>query len=512
MSAAINTEHALLLAIDIGTTACKAGIFKKNGEVRALSYKEYPLIHLAEDFIEQDAELWWQLVKETISECAAQLSEPERGQVKALGISAQGPVLVPLDETGKPLTNAISWLDSRATAEAAEVEAHFGAQTIFRTTGIPPNACFMLPKIMWLKKHRRSIYEKTHRISTCQDFITNRLAGVYVTDHSLAGGSMMYDLDTCTWSDEILAFAGIEPEKLPKLAWAGEVVGPLLPAVAEELGLPQGVLVVLGGHDQECAGIGGGLRAGRLTTSLGTASIILGALSKPACDAEMRIPCLAAVEKDQWVLEAAINVGGAGLRWIRDLLGGFIEQIAPEADFHYGKLMELAMSAEEGSGGVRFYPHMTGATAPYWTSAASGMFDGITLATDMTQMIRAVVEGWGYQIKHNVEIIRSLTGHAEEIVVFGGGAKSETLPQLLANILNLTVLVTDTPETALLGAAMVAGAGCGVYQDIGEAQAQAVHFSKRYPPNPESAAHYERLFRQYIAMEKRFLDAGAQTE
>jgi len=153
---------------------------------------------------------------------------------------------------------------------------------------------------------------------------------------------------------------------------------------------------------------------------------------------------------------------------------------------------------------VRFYPHMTGATSPYWVSG-TGMFDGLSLSCGISDIVRAVMEGWCYQIKHNAKIIQSLSNDVEEVVVFGGGAKSDFLTELLANVLDIPILVTKTPETALLGAAMVAGTGCGIYNNIPEAQEQAVHYIKRVLPRKKSASVYKGLFEEYISKEKYLL-------
>jgi len=501
-------SRELLLSIDVGTTACKAAVFTPDGAILALAYREYPLIHPGARLVEQDAEQWWQLIMELILECTKAIGNAQRAQIKAIGISAQGITFVPVDQAGNPTANAITWLDSRAVDEADDLQKQFGAKGIFKTTGVQPNPVYMLPKMIWLRKNRPEVYAKTHRFCTCQDFIIHRFTGYYVTDFSIAGGSMMYDMKSLDWSEELLAAAFLPKTKLPRLAGAGAVVGTLQKPVAETLLLPDDTLVVLGGHDQECAGLGAGLQGDNMTVSLGTAAIVLASTGAPVLDEKMRISCLPSVEKDQWILEAAVSVGGAGLRWIRDMLRDFAGALPqPAQSLDYDGLTALAAGVCAGESDVLFFPHLTGATAPYWVPA-SGMFYGISLATRVEHLVQAILEGWAFQVRHNVEIMKELAYDPAEIVIFGGGAKNAFLLQLMANIIGKPVQVPSTPEAALLGAAILAGVGSGVYNDVRAAQKQAVHIRQRLEPQAEDVRHYQAVYRKYLHVEQYLLRAG----
>lgn len=501
----------LLIGIDLGTTACKSAIFSRDGRILALSYREYPFIKISAKRIEQNAEEWWTLITDTIKECLSTISDSDKKNIKAIGISAQGITFVPVDKKGAPVANAITWLDSRADEEALELADAFGMEEIYLKTGVQAIPVYMLPKIMWLKKNRPDIYERAYRFCTCQDFLTSRLAGRYITDYSIAGGSLIHDVQKLEWSEELLNMAQIPKEKLPELDWAGNVAGPITKKLAGEFGIPEDTLVVLGGHDQECAGIGAGLQFGNMTISFGTASIILASIDKPLFDKLMRIPCLPSVEKDKWVMEGVVSIGGAGLRWIRDFINGFSETLCNQGmqvpSLDYEQLVGIAEKVEIGESEVLFFSHMTGATSPYWLPSATGVFHGISLSTTMPHIVKAVIEGWIFQIKTNLLVLKELTYDPEEVIIFGGGAKSRFIGQLTADILNKPVIVPDTTETALLGAGILAGIGSGVYKDVPSAQKEVIRQAERIEPIMENVQKYSAIYEKFIKIEKFMLDS-----
>ena len=498
-----------LIGVDIGTTICKAAIFSRSGKQIALAYREYPLIKISGKKIEQDAEVWWTLVKETIKECVNKLTNSERKSIKAISISAQGISFVPIDNKGIPISNAITWLDSRAEEEAKILVETFGMDAIYKKTGIQANPFYILPKIMWLKKNRPDIYNKTYRFCTCLDFLTFRFAGKFIIDYSIAGGSLLHDVQKLDWSEELLEMAELTRDKLPELDWAGSVIGPILEEVAEVLGIPKETDIVLGGHDQECAGIGAGLQAGEITISLGTASILLVCIDKPLFDKKMRIPCLPSVERDRWVMEAVVNVGGAGLKWVCELINEFSKTLSCKAIkiplLNYKRVSEIAKTIGNGAGGIFFYPHMSGATSPYWISSAKGVFHGISLSTTMAHLLRAVLEGWVFQIKTNLLTLKELTYDPEEVIVFGGGARDPFMLQLTADILGKPVIILNTIETALLGACILAAVGSGIYDDIVSAQNVMVKRTGYIEPIKKNTKEYSKIYKRYLKIEKAIL-------
>ena len=248
---------AYVLAIDFGTSGCRSAIYNEKLEMLHVAIAEYPLIVLSEKEIEQDADLWWQRALETMEKALTEGPVPAN-QIQAISISSQGIATVPIDEDGNTLDNAISWLDGRAEEEVAMLEARYGSEALYQRTGKRLSPPYTLSKLIWFRDHRKEIYDKAWKILLPMDFIQFKLSGKCVTDHTMAGGTMYYDIAAQKWDDGILEDNGLLKEKLSEIAWAGEVIGKILPEVADKLGLSRDVLIVNGAQDQKCAALGAG--------------------------------------------------------------------------------------------------------------------------------------------------------------------------------------------------------------------------------------------------------------
>jgi sugar (pentulose or hexulose) kinase len=500
----------ILLALDIGTTAIKAGCFTPRGDILGMAYVEYPLIQPARWHVEQDANQWWELSRLAIRQALAQ-GEVDPTAVAAIGISAQGIAFVPVDEGGHPLYNAFSWLDTRAMDQVQELSAFFSSPAdVFRRVGLHLMPAYTLPKIMWLRDHHPAVFQEAAHFSTSLDFINKRLVDRYITDHSIAGGTLAHNLASLSWDDAILEAMDVPRAKLPAIDWSGTPLGGLRPQAAVELELPQNVEVVLGGHDQEVAALGAGLRRDEVTISLGTASILVASLDKPVFDPELRVPCYPHVERGQFVFEAVVNTGGVSFQWLRDLFNAIAGDGTNSYD--YETLTSLAAGVPIGANGLFFYPHLTGATSPFWNPNVSGALYGLSLASGRDDVVRAVLEGWCFQLKSNMVAIEELTTPRENVIVFGGGARSPFIQQLLANVLNRPVVVSSTSETALLGAAILAGLGCGIYGDLEEAKTIVRQGAQVVPPQPSAARDYHELFQSYRDFENHLLNVSRDEE
>lgn len=416
----------MYIGIDLGTTGCKVVLFDAAGKELRQFNKEYSLI-CEGSFVEQDALLWWQLVTEGM----AYVAEGCGAQVKGISVSTQGISFVPVDAQGQPLSNAITWLDVRAEEENAQLVASLGAEKIYRITGKFANPCYTLPKLMWLKRHQPELFAKTHTFMLPLDFLNFRLTGNAICDHTIAGGIMAYDLEKKSYSKEILEAAGISEALLPKVGCMGQLVGGLLPEAAAQTGLQAGCPVYLGGQDQKLAALGAGIRENAVTVSFGTASAVT-RLTKtlPETQNFSRFR----FNEDYYSYEGVVDTSGAALKWLTALLN---------AD-GYEAMNTLA--AEAGSsGGVSFCTDLT----------TGGSITGLTLATTRGNLVYALFEG----VSRRIGEFADAMGGCEELYLFGGGSKSPIWCQILANVTGKKVVALSTPETASLGAAILASQG-----------------------------------------------------
>ncbi|MBQ4066084.1 MAG: hypothetical protein IJD22_00440, partial [Clostridia bacterium] len=245
----------MYIGIDLGTTGAKTVLFGGDGRVLCEYNKEYELIFKG-TFGEQDANDWWRLVLEGMKHV---VSESGVTEIKGISVSTQGISFVPVDKDGNTLCDAVSWLDMRAERECDELIALFGHEKVFNITGKHCLCDYSLPKICWFSARCADILENTWKILFPLDYLNLKLCGRAVTDYTIAGGTMLYDIHEKRWHPELLGFAGITEELLPEVMPMGADIGALLPQVASEVGIEGECHVYMGGQDQKLAAIGAGI-------------------------------------------------------------------------------------------------------------------------------------------------------------------------------------------------------------------------------------------------------------
>lgn len=476
-----------VLGIDLGTTGCKSMVFDTKGAILGSSYIEYELIMTPEG-IEQDSHAWWGNVVKTVRESVAK-SGVEPGDVAALCVSSQGIAYVPVGEDGAPLYHAISWLDGRATKQIEEIREALGDAHVFSRTGKPLLPCYVLPQLMWLKENRPAIYEKTHKALMSHDYILYRMTGAFVTDLSMASGTLGYDVVEKRWIEEWFSRFHIDIGKLPALLELGTLVGSLHESAAAALGLSTGTKVVVGAQDQRCASIGAGIQPGVFTVSLGTSSAICAITNTPILD-EMRQVTCCALNHTSWVLETVVSTAGVAYKWLKNT---FFPSLS------FASMDALAKEAAVLSGGVMFFPNLSLEQA----GGPNGMFTGLSLQTTQKEVIRSVLEGVAFQMKQHIENMERLGVRGEEIRLFGGGATSPVWCQMIADVTGKRVQTPATHETANLGAAMIAAVGAGIYENLQAAGSMRAGEPLTYIPDKANQALYEQAYPAYKAQAAR---------
>jgi xylulokinase len=484
----------ILLGLDLGTTGCKAALYTPDGQLLGSHYAEYGLITPRADWVEQDANIWWDLARKAVQEAVVG-GGVDGKTMRALSISSQGISFVPVDTDGTPLRNALTWLDTRAKPQAEWIASKTDDALLFQWTGKRAAAFYVLPKLLWLREHEPELYAQTHKFLMAHDFLLAKFCGARATDYSMAGGSLMLDLERLDWSAPLLGTFGIEREKLPDLQWAGTQAGTILPQVAAELGLSDETVVVVGGQDQKCAALGAGIQPGRVTVSLGTASAITCLLGEPLLDSQRRIPTYPFVVPGYWELEGVVSTAGAAVKWLRNTL-------FPHRS--YQALDELARQSPPGANGVRFFPHLAGASSPIWQASASGTFEGLNLGTGACDIVRSVLEGIAFQIAANLRVVETMQP-VREVVAFGGGAQSALWCEILANVTNKPVYVTETVDVANWGACLLAGRGIGIFDNALE---KLNPQTPRLIGTPDASVQqqYHDIYAVYQQSEQRLLE------
>lgn len=476
------------LAVDLGTTGCRSILFDAGLNLISDSYREYALETPKEKWAQQDANLWWSLTLETAGEAIAK-SRIDPKDIAGISISSQGITVVPVDENLTPLFPAMTWLDVRAEAQTQRMEAEWGTRAAFTHTGKRIDPCYTLPKLLWLREEEPEVYERAWKFLMPMDFLLAKFTGHCVTDHSMASGTLMYDIKAQCWSREVLNRYDIPLEKLPDLMWSGEAAGTVLPQVARVLGLREDCVVAVGAQDQKCAALGVGLGDGVMTISLGTSGAIEKLWTEAKSQGEVTIPWSSYTRKGTWVTESVINTAASSLRWLRDVM-------FPGCD--YDTITAEAEEARQRGSSLMFYPFLNGAGGPNHYPEATGCFYGASLASTRADFALAVLEGVAFQIRIILEDMEAY-GNVHTLVLFGGGSKGERWCQIIADVTGMELTVPVTSEAAGAGAAIMAGQGVGAFS---RENPPSIPYGRKYLPG-EYSASYQEKFQKYCALEKK---------
>ncbi|MDH5419894.1 MAG: FGGY family carbohydrate kinase, partial [Candidatus Bathyarchaeota archaeon] len=503
-------ENIYLAAIDAGTTGERTIIFDEKGRVVTWMYLEHPSYFLKPTWVEQEAAEWWNRICETSKAALKEAAEKGVNPDMIVGISVtnQRETIVPVDADLEPLRRAIVWQDRRTVSQCNWIKENLGENTVYKITGLTVDPYFSAPKIMWIKEHEPNIYKETHKFLLVHDYIIAKLTDVPITSWDNASRTMLFDIGKLDWSDNLLDGIGINEEKMPEPYPSGKIVGEVTRKAAEETSFAEGTPVVCGGGDQQCAAIGVGVvRRGRIKATTGTGTFILSFLDKPSFDPKMRVLCSCHGIPGKWVQEASIFSTGTIYRWFRDEFG-HLEKATTELvrTDPYEMLNKEAAAAPPGSKGVLVIPHFAGAGAPHWNAYARGVIVGLAIGHSRKNIVRAILEGIALEIRKNIEVMRELGVHIEEMRVTGGATKNPHFNQIQADVYGLPVMRGRVEESTALGCAILAGVGTGVFKSVEEATNRMVHIVERYEPRLENKATYDKLFKIhrkiYDALEK----------
>ncbi|HVB97664.1 MAG TPA: FGGY family carbohydrate kinase [Chloroflexota bacterium] len=480
-----------LIGLDVGTTNTKAVAFDPaTGQVIAVTSQTTPAISPAPGWSEIDpAQLW-----NGVTACLRQIVPRIQGPILGVGIASMAEAGVPLDAAGQPVYRIIHWYDPRTEHQLAQALDRFGAEHLFRITGQAPRNVYSLYKLLWLREHAPTAFASLARWLCVSDFVAWKLTGVAATDYSLASRTMLFDQQTREWSPELLEYAGLRPEQLPKLLPAGTVVGQVNSQAAAETGLPADVPVVIGGHDHLCGAVAAGaIQAGQVVDSVGTAEGVVIPTNSFVYDVtfwQRRICCYAHVVPNLFVVQCGLAMSGGALAWIAG------QQFAAAAN-PVAAALAAAERVPPGARGLLYFPYLGGNGSPVGDENVTGAFIGLRFDHGSAELSRAVLEGVSFGIRHAIEVSSSVVGPVDEpIRVIGGGSRSPLWLQIRANVLGKRHQAEEMPQATGLGAALLAGIGAGIFPSFAAAANAVARQSSTYDPQPEPVDRYARIFRE----------------
>ena len=490
-----------IIGIDVGTTGAKTILIDEDGNLKASSFKEYPLHTPYPKWAEQDPEDWWRATVESIREVMDR-SEVDPDEVKGLGLSGQMHGLVLVDKDLNVLRPAILWCDVRTTEQCEYIREKVGMEDLVRITCNQPLEGFTAPKVIWVRQNEPQIFERAYKMMLPKDYVRFRLTGEIATEVSDAAGTLLFDVPNRSWSREILERLEIPFDMMPPCYESIDVCGRITPKVAEMTGLKAGTPVVGGGADNTCSAVGNGIvRSGRVSASLGTSGVVLAHMDEVRYDPRLRTHTFCHSVPNKWYIMGVMLSAGGAFRWFRDTLGDLEkEEARGEGVDPYEILTRKAAEAPVGSEGLIFLPYLTGERTPHGDANAKGVFFGLTLRHGKSHMIRAVLEGVTYGMRDSFEIFREIGLPIEQVYATGGGARSKLWRQIQADVYNTELVTINIAEGPAFGAAILAGVGAGVYSSIEEATDRLIRITSHTQPIPENAAIYDQYYQVYRAL------------
>jgi xylulokinase len=490
----------LLIGLDIGTTGCKASIFDVEGHLLASASREYVVDIPQPAWAEQDAEHVWKLAREAVGSAYAELNRRE--PVSAIGLSVQGEAVIPVGKRGEALRPAILGMDTRTVAQNEWLRERFGAEFLFRHTGMPVHTINTLPKLLWLNEHEPDLWTRAEQFLLYEDFIIRKMTGQAAISRCLASRTQVYDLANDCWSREILPALDLELDRLAPVYPSGTAVSEVSAELAGGWGFPNRPVVVTGGHDQACGALGVGLvEPGLSMVSTGTAEVVEVALASPQLTKELEegnISVYRHVVPDLYLAMTLNHSGGLVLRWFRDTFCQEEKTLSEQTGADAYDLI-LQPAADQPSS-LLLLPHFSGSGTPHFDTESKGALLGLTFATSRADVARAILEGLTFELRYNLEVLKNGGVRIDELRAIGGGARSPIWLKLKADITGIPVTVPRITEAASWGAAILAGVGAGVYTSPAEAVRQTLRFERTIEPDPASQAYYEDRYGIYRQM------------
>ena len=475
-----------LLGIDIGTSSCKVALFRPDGTVAASAGSEYPVSYPQKGWAEQDSRDWWNGVCKAVRELTAK-SGIDPSEIAGIGVDGQSWSAIALDAAGEVLCPTPIWTDTRSEAICRETSESLTEEKLFALCGNPAQPGYTWPKILWYRKFRPEVFEKTEKILQSNSYIVYRMTGEITQDLSQGYGLACFDMRKGCWDGAMCAELGIPQRLLPELMPCHRIAGKLTKEAAEQMGLTEGIPVAAGGLDAACGTLGAGVVSpGQTQEQGGQACGMSICIDRYAADPRLILGFH--VVPERWLLQGGTTGGGGALKWLR-------ETMCPELSFE--EMSALAEREPAGSNGVTFLPYMAGERSPIWNPKASGVFFGLNFRTTRGQIIRACMEGVAYALRHNLETAEEAGAHADILRAMGGSANSKTWTQIKADVTGCSIEVPSSDTATTLGSAILAGVGTGVYNSFEEAAAGTVRVKKHYEPDPEKRPVYDRGYHTY---------------
>lgn len=449
--------NRLVLGVDLGTTATKVVAATENGVVLHETEHGYPLRNGESGEAVQDADQVLRAVMGSLAECARWVNENNHA-VEAVSFSAAMHNVLGLDRSGKPVTPVFTWADTRSVEVVKRLRAEpEKAAELHRATGTPVHTQSVMVKLAWLSEERADLARDVDRWCALKDYVLAAFSGEFVTDHSLASGSGLQEMRNLRWHEPALQVAGVTADQLPEPRSPLDTF-PLAAAVAEAVGLPERLPVVLGGGDGPLANLGvGAMGKGVAALSLGTSGALRVVRDQPCVDERCRTFCYALAD-GLWVIGGAVSNGAVVAEWAADTFG--IE--VPD-------LLDEALHVPPGANGLMALPYLLGERAPWWEPGLTASLLGLRKDHGRAEITRALVEGVAMQLALVRDAMHDGGAEVRSVRATGGGFRSQVWADAIAGALDTPLELAEASAGSGLGAALVGWRALGTIESLEQA-------------------------------------------
>ncbi|MDO8307247.1 MAG: FGGY family carbohydrate kinase [Actinomycetota bacterium] len=480
-----------VIGLDIGTSATKALLVGAGGDVLASSSTGNAVLRPHPGWFEHDAEgTWWRDCALVIRGLMAKM--PAGTRVIGVGLSACGPCLVPLSESGEPLRGGILYgVDTRATREVADLQARFGVDEAIAEFGMPFTSQTAGAKIDWFARTEGETFRQTRSILTANGFLAHRLTGAHRIDHHQAAYFAPYyragDWDSAGDPLGVL-------DRLPGLAWSDEVVGVVTAEAARDTGLPVGVPVVIGSSDGLTGMYGAGIRReGSVVLNYGT-TLGLSVIS-PSSGIGGGLWRTPGAIPEQDMLVGALSTAGAVLQWLSSVLA--VPGLGDDKASGLERLLEAASDVPAGSNGLLMLPYFAGERTPFYDPDAAGVLLGLRLDHAPPDIFRCALESTAYAVRHLLDEARRMGAVIDDVRAVGGGTASDLWPQIVSDVTDASQGLVSPSYGAPLGAAFFAAKAVGLESGF-DALDSWVTVARTLHPTPADQPVHERRYRAFL--------------
>ncbi|TVR70794.1 MAG: hypothetical protein EA427_05210 [Spirochaetaceae bacterium] len=486
-----------LMGIDVGTTGCKAAVFDEAGTMLSLQYREYDVARPQPRTAELDASAVWEAIKEVIR---GALSENGASRdLRAISVASMGENLVPVSRERRILGPSILNVDYRGEEYLAALRTGCSDERLYQINGNTWGNQYSLPKLMWIREHQPQLYEETYKFLHWGGFVTFMLGSEPHVDYALANRSLLFDLDNEDWSEELLALGGIDREKLPRTVASGVPTGHVDGRIAQELGIPAGLPLVNGSHDQCANALGCGVtEAGMAMYGMGTFPTIVPVYDRRP---DQTFMIGAGLNTEHHAVPGRFvsfifHMGGSAIKWYRDTFAAEEHRQARERGENVYERLFREMPDQPSD--VLVLPRFAPMGPPDFEDIPNAAMMGLSLETTRGEILKGIVEGNTLAHSLVVENLPEAGIDISEYTVVGGGSRSDNSVQIAADILGRPMVRSNVVEAGAFGAALLAGLGIGTYGSFSEAAGIARSVSGQvFEPDPQRHQQYREKLAAY---------------